>query len=146
MAGGGRMGGRTNRDGGEGLRGMYRSEDSIPQQGGINPGTERALREGLRELRQMREGLNDSPELAQDVDAIMRELQKYDPQKIASDPLLAERIRSSVIPAIQQLEVQLRRKLESATGDVRTSSSQKVPEGYGAAVAEYFRKLSKTTR
>lgn len=128
------------------MGGVYRRGDQIPNQGQINPGIERALRESVRDLREMRQNVQDSPELAGDMDAIMREIQKYDPEQIAKDPLLAERIRSSVIPAIQQLELQLRRKLEAGAGDVRSTTAQKIPDGYGDAVAEYFRRLSKTAR
>jgi hypothetical protein len=127
---------------------MYRSGDTIPQQGtlGTNPGIERALREGYRELSEMREQVQDNPDLAQDVADVMRELQKYPPSRLAEDPLLAERIKAAVLPAIQQLELQLRRKLESGSNDVRSTNAQRVPAGYGDAVAEYYRKLSKTPR
>ena len=103
------------------------------------------MREGLRDLSELRQEMADSPELAGEVADVMRELQKYDPARLANDPLLAERIKSSVLPAIQQLELQLRRKLEAGnSGEVRTSSTDRVPTGYGDAVAEYFRKLSKS--
>jgi hypothetical protein len=128
---------------------FYRSSETIPQQGqvgGTNPGIERAMREGLRELSELRQDVQDSPELAGDVAEIMKEIQKYDPARMANDPLLAERIRASVLPAIQQLELQLRRKLEAGGGDVRSSSADRIPAGYGDAVAEYFRKLSKSAK
>ena len=104
------------------------------------------MREGLRDLSELRQQVQDSPELAGEISEIMKEIQKYDPARIATDPLLAERIRASVLPAVQQLELQLRRKLESGGGDVRSSSTDRVPTGYGDAVAEYFRKLSKSAR
>ncbi len=114
--------------------------------GATNPGIERAMREGLRDLSELRQQVQDSPELASEVAEVMREIQKYDPARLANDPLLAERIRASVLPAIQQLELQLRRKLESGGGDVRSSAADRIPTGYGDAVAEYFRKLSKSAR
>jgi hypothetical protein len=125
---------------------MYRSGDSIPEQGATNPGIERAMREGVRDLSELRQEMQDSPELAGEVAEVMRELQKYDPAKLANDPLLAERIKASVLPAIQQLELQLRRKLEGGSGDVRSSAADRIPTGYGDAVAEYFRKLSKSAK
>ena len=128
---------------------MYRSGDVIPQQGqiGTNPGIERAMREGLRDLSEVRQDVQDSPELANEVAEVMKELQKYDPARLANDPLLAERIKASVLPAIQQLELQLRRKLEGGSGgDVRSSAADRIPTGYGEAVAEYFRKLSKSAK
>jgi hypothetical protein len=102
----------------------------------------------MRELSQLRSELREtSPDLEREVQEALRELQKYDPAKIAADPLLAERIRSAVLPSIEQLELQLRRKLEGAdSGQVRTSAAERVPQGYADAVAEYFRRLSKTSK
>jgi hypothetical protein len=128
---------------------MYRSGESIPTQGSLqggaaNAGIERALREGMRELSQMRQELRDTPELQGDVQEALRELQKYDPEKIANDPKLAERIQSAVMPMIEQLELQLRRNLDATDGgQVRTSATERVPQGYADAVADYFRRLSK---
>jgi hypothetical protein len=144
FVGGGGQGTRSGRDGFGTMSNLYRSGSDIPQQGVTNPGIERAMREGLRDLSELRQQVRESPELAADVADIMREIQKYDPARIDKDPLLAERIRSSVLPAVQQLELQLRRKLESGSDDVRTTNAHRVPAGYGDAVAEYFRKLSQT--
>jgi hypothetical protein len=86
----------------------------------------------------------ENPDLDRDLQDALTELRKYDPARIGDDPLLAERIRNTVLPAIEQLELQLRRKLESKdAGQVRTSSNERVPQGYADSVAEYFRRLSK---
>jgi hypothetical protein len=57
---------------------------------------------------------------------------------------LLELMRTQVLPNIEQLELQLRRKLEGKDGEARTTAVERVPQGYGDAVAEYFRRLSKT--
>ena len=145
MSGGG-QGGRNGREGLSGMTNFYRRGEGIPQQGATNPGIERAMREGMRELSQLRQEVKDQPELANEISDVMKEIQKYDPAKIAGDPQLAERIRSAVLPAIQQLELQLRRKAESGASDVRTSTAERVPQGYADAVAEYFRRLSKSAK
>jgi hypothetical protein len=46
---------------------------------------------------------------------------------------------------IQQVEMELRRKVEDAngTGSVRSPGGEKVPQGYQDKVADYYRKLSK---
>jgi hypothetical protein len=136
----GQRGGRTGD-----WQGMYRSGDSIPEQGAIgNAGIERALRDGMRELSQMRQEFRDAPGVDRELEDALRELQKHDPAKIASDPRLAERINNVVLPAIEQLELRLRRQLDGKdAGQVRTTSTDKVPQGYADAVAEYFRRLSK---
>jgi hypothetical protein len=125
---------------------MYRTGESIGEQGAVNPGLERAVRDGMRELQEMRQELREvSPETQQDIDKALEELRRHDPAKIASDPLLAQRIQSTVLPLIEQLELQLRRKLEGKdAGQVRSSANERVPAGYADAVADYFRRLSKT--
>ncbi len=46
--------------------------------------------------------------------------------------------------ALDRLEAMLRRKLEEKqSGQARTGASDRVPEGYSQAVADYFRRLSK---
>ena len=52
---------------------------------------------------------------------------------------------NQVIPRIEELELELRRKLEEKEGgQVRTGGVERVPQGYADAVAEYFRRLSKS--
>jgi hypothetical protein len=49
-----------------------------------------------------------------------------------------------VLPEVERLELELRRKLDEKTSDqVRSAGTETVPQGYSDAVAEYFRKLSK---
>jgi hypothetical protein len=125
---------------------MYRSGDYIPEQGAItNQAIERAFREGMRELSQLRQEVRgENPDLERDFQDALRELQKHDPSKIANDPKLAERINKVVLPMIEQLELRLRRQLDgSSAGQVRSSAADRIPQGYADAVADYFRRLSK---
>ena len=64
----------------------------------------------------------------------------------ANDPLLAERIQAALMSGVEQVEMELRRKVEEAAGNgsVRSPGGETVPQGYAGAVAEYFRKLSKS--
>jgi hypothetical protein len=106
---------------------------------------ERGYREGLRDLGQLRQAIQDNPDLARDVQDLIREMQRVDPSRVPGNAELIERIQSVVLPAIEQLELQLRRKLEDKNaGQVRTAGSEPVPAGYADAVAEYFRRLSKS--
>jgi len=59
--------------------------------------------------------------------------------------LLNERIRSA-LAGVEQVEMELRRKVDDATGggSIRSPGSEPVPQGYADAVADYFRKLSKS--
>ena len=105
---------------------------------------ERAYREGIRDLSQLRQSLRDNPDAERDVTELIREMQKMDPVLAPGNPALIEQLRTQILPNLEQVELQLRRKLENQqSGQVRSSSTERVPTGYGDAVAEYFRKLSK---
>ncbi len=76
---------------------------------------------------------------------LIRQLQQVDPSRFRGNPELIERIRAQFIPALEQMELQLRRKLNDSEGEgVRATGSEPTPEGYADAVAEYFRRLAET--
>lgn len=120
--------------------------------GGLN-GMERTYREGLRDLQQLRQAIgqqqqgqqnSNGDDLGKDVEALIRQMQQIDPSKFPGNPALVERIRSQVLPAMEQLEVQLRRQVEEQnSGQVKTGTGGKIPQGYSEAVAEYYRRLGK---
>ena len=142
---GGGQGGGNDRSGWGGETGIYRSGNGIPQQGPINnAAVEQAYRQGVRDLQQLRQALQDSPDMAREVEETLREVQRFDPSKTPGNPALIDQILTQVLPNIEQLELQLRRKLEGKDGQVRSSAAERIPQGYGDAVAEYFRRLSKT--
>ena len=97
----------------------------------------------LRQLQQQAQG-ND-PAMVQDLQNLIRDMQRLNPNNYANDPLLAERIQSTLMGNIQQVEMELRRKVEDANGNgsVRSPGGEKVPQGYQDKVADYYRKLSK---
>ena len=88
--------------------------------------------------------MRDDPSAARDIQGLMRGLREFDPTALQNDPLLSQRI-AAALAGVEQVEMELRRKVEAATtgGSVRSSTGEKVPEGYDKQVAEYFRKLSK---
>lgn len=96
----------------------------------------------MRELEQIARAANDNPELAQEVREIIARMQKLDPARFQSGTLM-DRIQHTMLPALTELEAQLRLKeMQREGGVVRSETNARVPEGYGDAVAEYFRKLN----
>ncbi len=83
--------------------------------------------------------------MVKDLQNLIRDMQRLNPNTFANDPLLAERIQGALMGGVQQVEMELRRKVEDAngTGSVRSAGGEKVPQGYQDKVAEYYRKLSK---
>ncbi|MBK5294848.1 MAG: hypothetical protein JJE04_24620 [Acidobacteriia bacterium] len=152
MGKGGPWGGeREGRQGGEGgerndsamNRGDYVPELGAVPSSGSAAGAERMYCEGLRDLSQLRQSMQESPEMARDVQELIREMQRLDPSRFQGNPELVEQLRSQVLTGLEQLELQLRRQLEdSQSGQVRSGMSRPVPNGYQQPVAEYFRRLS----
>ncbi|HWB97706.1 MAG TPA: hypothetical protein VG672_13425 [Bryobacteraceae bacterium] len=73
----------------------------------------------------------------------MRDMRGIDPRQLGTDPLLAERINSQVLTAMEQVELKLRRLVDDTQSGVHSGTRQPVPPAYADAVAEYFRRLSK---
>ena len=110
----------------------------------------RRVRDGVRDLNELRKALAqgkdvESAQMSKDIEKLIEEMRNLDPNAISRDAsLLAERIKSQLLPALEHLELSLRRQVDdSVKGQVRTPTAEKIPAGYGEAVAEYFRKLSK---
>jgi hypothetical protein len=142
-------GGGADRFGG---RGQINAGDWRPGIGGAAPErrpidpaqAQRAYGEGLRGLRELRQQLGESPEARAEVDRLIQEMQRIDPNRFPGNPALVEKMRSQVLPALEQLELQLRREIDGAdAGLARAGGSERVPDGYGEAVAEYFRRLGR---
>lgn len=139
---------RGDRGGYRNLDGIYRSPNRPGEQGPLNPGrpmpqVEQLWRESMRELSRLRQEMTDDPALQRDFAELFRELSRWDPARHPGNPKLLEAMRQEVLPGLEQLELQLRRKLdEQQGGAVRSSASERVPPGYRQAVAEYFRRLS----
>lgn len=117
---------------------------SAAQQRGSAEQAARAYSEGLQGLRQLRQQLADSPDSRAEVDRLIQEMQRIDPNRFPGNPQLVEKMRTQVLPALEQLELQLRRELDGAeSGLARSSGTDRIPAGYDQAVAEYFRRLGK---
>ena len=105
---------------------------------------ERSLRQGVRDLASLRSSLRENPEMVRDLDELVREMQRLDPKQFPGNPELVERLRSQVLPGLEQLEIQLRRQLDASAGQPRYAGSEPAPPGYADRVAEYFRRLSRS--
>jgi hypothetical protein len=103
-------------------------------------------RDTVQSLGQLERQAQADPNMLKDIQALMRDLQRLDPYTYANDPLLAERIHAALVSGVEQVEMELRRKVDETTGNgsVRSPGGETVPQGYADAVAEYFRKLSKS--
>jgi hypothetical protein len=99
----------------------------------------------MQTLNQLESQLRGSdPGTARDVQGMIKDLRQADPFA-NNDFMLNERIQAA-LAGVQQVEMELRRKVDDTTGNgsVRSPGNEKVPQGYEDKVADYFRKLSKS--
>jgi hypothetical protein len=151
---GDRAGGGWQYGGGSGplrsFSAMNTGERLPPDPGALPPaadfrGIEQAYREGLRDLAALRQSMRDHPELASDLQELIRQMQRLDPKRFPGNPALVEQLRTQLLPTLEHVELRLRRQLEDGgEGQVRSGLARPVPPGYADAVAEYYRKLSRT--
>lgn len=105
---------------------------------------EQAYRESLRDLNQLRDFIRQNPDIAGDYSNLSRAL---NPGFTSNDAELSTRLSHEVLPEMERLELDLRRKLDDKNADqVRSAGAEIVPPGYSDAVADYFRKLSKSNK
>jgi len=91
-------------------------------------------------LNQLRDFMRTNPDFASDYLNLMHALNSG----VGNDAELEGRISREVLPNIERLELELRRKLDEKNGDqVRSAGTETIPQGYSEAVADYYRKLSK---
>ena len=141
--GGQQQGGQRAQNGGENWGGAGLNGGPLPvgpNYGYVDP--ERALRDTYRDLSQLRAQLGPGSDVGREITDVLRNIQR--PEYALGGPLLNERIEKEVLPAIEQLEMELRRKVEGDSATIRNPAADPVPAGYGDKVAEYFRRLSKT--
>ena len=131
----------------QGLRG--RGDPSAMNDGslrGMESPMQGAFDDTMRQLRQLRFGEDADTETKAELDRLISEMQQLDPRRFPGNPALLGRIDAELLPQIEQMELRLRHKLDSlspSSSQIRSGSQATAPAGYGDAVAEYFRRLSK---
>jgi len=140
-AGGGAVGG---------VWGNYDTGNNTPRDGSpIQPDnspiqTQRSYEESMRDLNQLRQFVQEDPEMAKQVQDLIRQMERLDPARFPGNPALVEQLHSQVLASVDKLELQLRRQLDDKqSGQVRSGDTNSVPQGYEEPVAEYYRRLSK---
>jgi hypothetical protein len=105
---------------------------------------QRAYDDSMRDLNQLRQSVQDDPDMSKQVQDLIREMARLDPSRFPGNPALVEQLHSQVLADVDKLELQLRRQLDDKeSGQVRSGETSSVPQGYGEPVAEYYRRLSK---
>ena len=103
----------------------------------------RRIEEVAGEVPQLTNRLRRSGVFEEDLQQLRNYARGLDAGRFQGNPELVEREVRELTSLLEQLELQVRRQVETDEGgEVRSLVSQPVPEEYREAVAEYFRKLS----
>ena len=122
-----------------------RPRAGAPDNSSVPPDSELVYRNGLDELNQIHQLAKNDPAAQKEIQDLVREMQRLDPRRFPGNPQLVEQLHAQVLNDVDRLELQLRRDGDSESADqVRSSKSFSMPPGYQDAVAEYFRRLSKS--
>jgi len=89
--------------------------------------------------------VRDNPEMLRQLREIGNLLPAIDPGRYPNGMGRdLDKVFTQAMTGIEQIEVQLRRKVEEQNGgSIRSATPQPAPPGYADAVADYFRRLSK---
>jgi hypothetical protein len=118
-----------------------------PQQGPNPANTQSVIDQGLNLLNGVKSVVQDSPEARQELQALIDQMRNLDPSRFPGNPALVEQMHQQLVANVDALELQLRRQLdEKQGGTIRNTDPTKVPPGYRDSVAEYYRKLSGSSR
>jgi len=73
---------------------------------------QRAYDDSMRDLNQLRQAVQDDPDMARQVQELIRQMQRLDPSRFPGNPALVEQLHSQVLADVDKLELQLRRQLD----------------------------------
>jgi hypothetical protein len=114
---------------------------SNARSGGMMPGGRPAIAEAMQNIASLRQQLGPRSGRAyydsEYAYRFLNDLQDADPGELAA------RLNREVLPALQRLEVDLKKQAKMPPDAGRVAASEPTPDPYGDAVAEYFKKLSK---
>ena len=114
----------------------------VPTDASGNPADdERLYQQGVRELNQLRQMVQNDPQAAQEVRALARQMQLLDPKRFPGNPVIVEKMHREVLSSLDRIELQLQH--DNASTVARTGKPLSVPEGYQDSVAEYYKRLSR---
>ncbi|MGH9612206.1 MAG: hypothetical protein ACRD4P_03910, partial [Bryobacteraceae bacterium] len=115
-----------------------------PDRSQLPPDPELTYQQSVTNLNQLLRTFQDDPEEKRELQGLIQEMQRLDPKRFPGNPALLEQIHNQVLTDVNNLELRVQRKLGDQPGQIRSTDPISVPAGYEDAVAEYFRRLSKT--
>jgi hypothetical protein len=104
----------------------------------------RDFREWTNDAEALRRQLQANGVDPRELDGIIRDLQRFDNERVYADPRGLEQLQAAVTDKLKKFEFGLRRKADAETNDsLSLSGSDQVPDGFRQAIEEYYRSLAK---
>ena len=103
--------------------------------------SERTFQQGMRQLNELRQMVQNDPQAAKEVADLVRRMQQLDPSRFPGNPAMVGRMQRELLSSVDKLELVLRR--EGASSAARAGKASAVPTEYQESVADYYRRLSK---
>jgi hypothetical protein len=98
----------------------------------------------MQEMAALSRQLSGDPESAQELRQVLQRAKELSATNFGESQELAARVAQQLLPQVQKLELQLRKKADpNSSGQIRVGQRPGPPSGFSEAVAEYFRRLSK---
>ena len=114
----------------------------VPTDASANPAdSERFYQQGVRELNQLRQMVQNDPSAAKEVRALTRQMQLLDPRRFPGNPEVVEQMHREVLSSLDRIELQLQH--DNASTEARSGKPFSVPAGYEDSVADYYKRLSR---
>ena len=106
---------------------------------------QRNYQDAVRDVNRLEGEVRDNPDMLRQLRDIGNLLPGLDPNRYPNGMGRdLDKVFTQAMSGIEQIEVQLRRKVEEQNGgSIRSATPQPAPPGYADAVADYFRRLSK---
>jgi hypothetical protein len=114
---------------------------SVPADASGNlPDDERFYQQGMRDMNQLRQMVQNDPQAAKAVRELAQQMQQLDPNRFPGNPAMVEQMHREVLSSLDRIELQLQ---HDGSTEARTGKPFSVPEGYQDLVADYYKRLSK---
>ncbi|WP_263418335.1 DUF4175 family protein [Terriglobus albidus] len=102
------------------------------------------ISQGIRDLNNLRQAAGNDPQAKKDIEELQRQMQNLDPRRFPGNPQMVEHMSAEVLAQADKLELRLRQNGALDQGQVRSPKPKSAAPAYQDAVADYYRRLSKT--
>jgi hypothetical protein len=109
---------------------------------GDAPTPEQVYRDQMQGLDRLGRMVHGDSDLSKQVSDLKRRIQQLDPERFHGNRELLEQLHREILSSIDRMEIAIMN--EGSEAEARSGRSSVIPNGYQDAVADYYRRLSKS--